>query len=253
MDNRQATLQLTLQQYAQQYETHDFVKGDPSWFMHQVSGQQNQELMAWVAQALSYGRREQFMQKIQLILDYAQGNARQWITSGNFNQRFRPDDNSSFYRLYTYADMHDFFEATRLLLRQHGSLLNFLRAKIADNPASLNAIKAICAYYADFKVKAIPANTDSSCKRLCMFLRWMVRDNSPVDLGLWSGFIDKRTLIMPLDTHVLTQAKNLGLINSQTATMSAALKLTDKLRECFPDDPLKADFALFGYGVNNKK
>ena len=79
----------------------------------------------------------------------------------------------------------------------------------------------------------------------------MVRRNSPVDLGLWADFIDSRTLIMPLDTHVLQQSVRLGLLSGKTATMSTAKKLTDKLSEFFPDDPLKGDFALFGYGVNS--
>lgn len=84
-----------------------------------------------------------------------------------------------------------------------------------------------------------------------MFLRWMVRDNSPVDLGLWSNLIDKRTLIMPMDTHVIQEACRLGLSTSRTASMSAAVKLTAKMGEIFPDDPLLGDFALFGYGVNH--
>ena len=84
-----------------------------------------------------------------------------------------------------------------------------------------------------------------------MFLRWMVRDNSPVDLGIWKDSIDKRTLIMPLDTHVLTQAHHLKLLKSKSTSMSIAKKLTAEMAKVFPTDPLKADFALFGYGVNN--
>ena len=85
-----------------------------------------------------------------------------------------------------------------------------------------------------------------------MFLRWMVRTDSPVDLGIWSDLIRLRSLIMPLDTHVIQQSLQLGFITSKTTSMSVARKLTDKLLEIFPDDPLKADFALFGYGVNQK-
>ena len=83
-----------------------------------------------------------------------------------------------------------------------------------------------------------------------MFLRWMVRDGSPVDLGLWT-FIDKRTLIMPLDTHVLQEAARLKLISGKTASMRTAAQLTETLRQAFPDDPLKGDFALFGDGILN--
>jgi uncharacterized protein (TIGR02757 family) len=79
----------------------------------------------------------------------------------------------------------------------------------------------------------------------------MVRDNSPVDLGLWADFIDRKTLIIPLDTHVLSQSVRLGLLNSKTASMATARRLTAALSTVFPDDPLRGDFALFGYGVNN--
>ena len=79
----------------------------------------------------------------------------------------------------------------------------------------------------------------------------MVRDGSPVDLGLWSGFIDKKTLVMPLDTHVVQEACRLGLLKSPAESMSAAKRLTARLAEVFPDDPCRGDFALFGIGVDD--
>lgn len=86
-----------------------------------------------------------------------------------------------------------------------------------------------------------------------MFLRWMVRDGSPVDLGLWSDFMDRRTLIMPLDTHVVQESLRMGLLKSRTASMGTARRLTDAMLEIFPDDPLKGDFALFGLGVDEER
>jgi uncharacterized protein (TIGR02757 family) len=83
-----------------------------------------------------------------------------------------------------------------------------------------------------------------------MFMRWMVRDGSPVDLGLWSEFIDKRSLFIPLDTHVMQEARHLGLIAGKTASWKTVMNLTEALKEVFPDDPAKGDFALFGYGVD---
>ena len=86
-----------------------------------------------------------------------------------------------------------------------------------------------------------------------MFLRWMVRDGSPVDLGLWSDIMDRRTLIMPLDTHVVQESLRMGLLKSRTASMGTARRLTDAMLEIFPDDPLKGDFALFGLGVAEER
>ena len=86
-----------------------------------------------------------------------------------------------------------------------------------------------------------------------MFLRWMVRSHSPVDLGHWSDFLDRRTLIMPMDVHVVRQSVGFGLLGSSTTSMSAALRLTDSMRQVFPDDPLKGDFALFGLGIEQSE
>ena len=237
-----------LKEYAERYENRDFLIGDPSWFMHQVSGSDNQEAMAFIASCLSYGSRQQFMKKIQLLLDWSGGEVYEWISSGSFADMFRPGDTRCFYRLYTYSTMCDFLIAYQRLLLKYHSIGDYLRhERVADG---FTAIEMICRFFSSQGISVVvPKDTQSACKRVCMFLRWMVRDNSPVDLGLWADFIDKRTLIIPMDTHVMQQAVRLGLIKSKTATMSAARCLTASLSESFPDDPLKGDFALFGYGV----
>jgi uncharacterized protein (TIGR02757 family) len=146
--------------------------------------------------------------------------------------------------------MYHFLHAYQQLLQEHGTLGNLLRHQAHDG---LSAVGSICRYFSQHGISVVvPKDTQSACKRVCMFLRWMVRSNSPVDLGLWSDFIDRRTLIIPMDTHVLQQSVNLGLLSSKTATMSTARRLTEALAEIFPDDPLKGDFALFGHGVNSK-
>lgn len=239
-----------LRGYADKYETRDFIVGDPSWYMHQVEGNLNRESMAFLASVFSFGSREQFMPKIASLLEWSRGDIDNWLRSGEFRQRFRPDDTHCFYRLYTYGSTARFLEAYSRLLNSHGSLGEYVHANAS---AGIEAVASICNYFGDCGAGAIvPKDTTSSCKRVCMFMRWMVRDNSPVDLGLWSSFIDKRTLIMPMDTHVVTQSVRLGLLTSRTASMSAARRLTMAMSTVFPDDPLKGDFALFGYGVNNK-
>lgn len=242
-----AATALLLRTYATKYETPEFIVGDPSWFMHQVSGQLNQEMMAFLAMALSYGSRAQFLPKIQWLLDSAQGEPDEWVRSGAYASVLEADDKACFYRLYNKGLMRAFLDACREMLQSCGSLGEFV-----PKGCTIDVLDALCAYFSARGLSVIvPKDTTSSCKRLCMFLRWMVRDGSPVDLGLWADKIDKRTLIMPLDTHVLTEAARLGLIQSRCTSMSAARRLTAALAEVFPDDPLKGDFALFGYGVNH--
>lgn len=251
------------------YEKKEFLDGDPSWFMHQVEGDANKELLAFVASALSYGSRAQFLPKIRYVLECSGGDITGWLLRGDYQRAF-PDDDSCYYRLYSNRMMRAFLDALALMVRQYGSMKAFVMSldegremrdegremrdeggEMRDSITCLDAIVSLTSWFAAHGSSGVvPKNAQSSCKRLCMFLRWMVRDGSPVDLGLWSDIIDRRTLIMPMDTHVVQEANRLGLIHSKSTTMAAAIKLTDRLREVFPDDPLKGDFALFGYGVD---
>jgi len=81
--------------------------------------------------------------------------------------------------------------------------------------------------------------------------RWMVRDDGKVDLGMWKR-TSKKDLVIPLDVHVYDMAKELGLTDRKAKDITTAMQITDAFREIFPDDPCLGDFALFGYGVNNR-
>ena len=251
------SLRRKLLSLANKYEVPDFLNGDPSWFMHQVIGERNQETIAFIASCLSYGSRNVFMPRIQYLLDCSRNEPYEWIKSGKYKLDI-PNDDTCFYRLYTNAMMYNLFNALQAMYEMYGDMKNFIRCHTGHNDdnyqlEAIEAIEAICHYFQEQEaVRIVPKNASSSCKRVCMFLRWMVRTDSPVDLGIWSDLIRLRSLIMPLDTHVIQQSLQLGFITSKTTSMSVARKLTDKLLEIFPDDPLKADFALFGYGVNQK-
>jgi len=243
-------LRQDLERYAAEYETEAFLEGDPSWFMHQVEGAANQEATAFVASCLSYGSRRQFMPKIQWLLDCAGGEVDAWVREGFFEEVLSEGGCGCFYRLNTVGQMNALLRAYRRMLQEHGTLGEFVRGH-AHNGYS--AVEVICGYFAGEGIGGlVPQDARSACKRVCMFLRWMVRSGSPVDLGLWADFIDRRTLIIPLDTHVLAESQRLGLLQCGSATMSAAQRLTQKMLEVFPDDPLRGDFALFGYGMNHK-
>lgn len=236
-----------LRSYAARYETASFIEGDPSWFMHQVSGVHNREMMAFLAMALSYGSRAQFLPKIQWLLDRSEGEPFLWVREGAYASVLETGDRDCFYRLYSKGLMRAFLDACREMALEYGSIGEF----VPDGDC-IGALDAFCGWFSARGLSVIvPKDTSSSCKRLCMFMRWMVRDNSPVDLGLWASKTDKRSLIIPLDTHVLTEASKLGLISSRCTSMAAARRLTASLAQVFPDDPLKGDFALFGYGVNH--
>lgn len=252
-----------LKSLAAKYENKEFLIGDPSWFMHQVAGDSNKEFLAFIASALSYGSRKQFLPKIQYLLDdihsctnKSEGSnmpsdlVAQWLLSGRYS-KVVPCNDECFYRLYSNRTFYMFLKALADIIREYGSLKELVRRKASTRKA-IDAIEVITSeFYERESMGVIPKNTTSSCKRVCMFLRWMVRDKSPVDLGIWSDIIDRQSLIIPMDTHVVQEAIRLGLTTSKATTMSAAIKLTETIKEAFPEDPLLGDFALFGLGVDD--
>lgn len=238
-----------LRDCADRYETAAFLDGDPSRFMHCVEGSRNKEATAFVASCLSFGARSQFLPRIQWIVDSAKGDVDKWIRTGAFECDVPPDASRCFYRFFTFRAMNAFLREYRRLMADSGTLGEFVRTRCGGD--AVGAVRAICGRFGgDSCGSVVPKDASSACKRVCMFLRWMVRGSSPVDIGLWADIIDKRTLVVPLDTHVLQEACRLGLLKSRVASMSAARRLTAALAEAFPDDPCRGDFALFGVGVD---
>ena len=116
-------------------------------------------------------------------------------------------------------------------------------------------------YHYFFSLPHVPTRTrkhiatpekNSTCKRLNMFLRWMVRkDNKGVDFGIWKN-ISPAQLIIPIDVHVARVARRLGILKRKQTDWQAAMELTEFLRTLDKDDPVKYDFALFGLGAIEK-
>jgi uncharacterized protein (TIGR02757 family) len=128
-----------------------------------------------------------------------------------------------------------------------------------DDDDTENALNGFYNYF--FSLEDVPARTKkhiaspakkSSCKRLNMYLRWMVRrDKKGVDFGIWRN-ISPAQLVCPIDVHVARVAKRFDLLQRKQVDWLAAVELTTNLRELDPSDPTKYDFALFGLGVIEK-
>lgn len=135
-------LSRVLRSYAEKYETASFIEGDPSWFIHQVSGKANQEVTAFIAACLSYGSREQFVPKIQLLFDCAKGNLYEWVKSGVYSKDIPHDSDDCFYRLYTFRQFNTFLCRLRQMLLEYDSIGQYVR-KHCDGDA-MSAIETIC-------------------------------------------------------------------------------------------------------------
>ena len=245
-----------LRRYAATYEAPEFFADDrdPSTFIHGKEcscSDASREATAFVASTLSFGSIKQFVPKIRTLVEFAHGDMDSWIRTGAY-RRDIPMSDRTFYRFVTFAELRNFLDAYRRIMKDYGSLGAYVK-ECADG-TGLGAVTAICKAFADSGAgHLVPATAASACKRICLFLRWMVRTNSPVDLGLWADFIDRKTLIVPLDTHVVQEALSLGLIASPCVSMAAARKLSAAMLAIFPDDPLKGDFALYGHNLEEHR
>lgn len=256
-------LKNTLHRLAEKYETTSFMDADPSQFTRWYSRQEDVEAACFIAAMLSFGSRSQFIPKIRGIFELADKSVgmKNWLISRDFEKNFdekSPDFERKgeklpkFYRFYSFSDMNSLFCELSEILRQEESLGSFFRKKYEKLPENEkkpgDLADLISLSFPDSKI--VPKGKNSANKRIHMFLRWMVRQNSPVDLGLWSWY-PLKNLLIPLDVHVMQEGIRLGLLpENAKADKKTALSLTSAMEEVFPKDPSRADFALFGLGVS---
>ena len=244
-------LKVKLRELADRYEVASFTEEDPSQFLRWYRPEEGRgtvadvEAASFIAAMLAFGNRKQFIPKIRMVLetsDRSLGSITEWLKQGKYTSDF-PLGAAKFYRFYSYDDMQVFFEELGDILKEAGSLGEYIHKKYSRDIASLISS-------AFPKSAIVPKGRNSANKRVHMFLRWMVRRGSPVDLGLWD-WADPASLIIPLDVHVMQEAAKLGLIaEGFAASRKTAESLTAALEEVFPGDPCRGDFALFGLGVD---
>lgn len=237
-----------LMELADKYETANFLIDDPAQFMHRYSLTSDIEIAGLIASTLAFGQRPKILEKLEYICRLMKDSPSQWIKGQEYEEAF-PSSDKKFYRFYSYKDLRWFFYQVRRLLSQYGTIGDYM---IENHQRHIHPLEAIVSAFSDCPTTKhlIPKDTHSCCKRVNMYLRWMVRDNSPVDMGLWN-FIDKKELIIPADTHVMQEALRLGIIKKASSSLSKAKEITDAMRLIWSEDPCKGDFALFGWGVNH--
>lgn len=234
---------------AQKYETKDFLEKDPSKFMHRYKSVRDQETVAFIAANMAFGQRVQILSHIEQILTQTNCPS-QWVQKEGYRDFFT-QGNKSFYRMYTHNDFIIFFDTLKSMLDNSDTIGNYICNHY--NGGFLH--ETICSLFPD-NCALIPHSKTTAAKKVNMLLRWMVRDNSPVDIGLWSSWYKKENLLVPLDTHVMQEATKMGILppsssgKPKSATIKTTIELTNTMKEIFPSDPVKSDFALFGLGVD---
>lgn len=250
-------LKTFLDEKVKQFNDRKFILKDPIFVPHQFTKVQDIEIAAFFAAILAWGNRTTIIQNAMKLMHWMDHSPHQFICS------HKPTDLKKM-----LGFKHRTFQATDLLyfihfLQYHYQGSSSLESAFIppNHSADTNMEQRLNYFFHYFFSLEHPSRTrkhiaspqrHSACKRLNMFLRWMVRkDKNQVDFGIWES-IPKNSLIIPLDVHVSRVARKLGLIENEKANWPQALLLTEKLKVFEPEDPVKYDFALFGLGVEER-
>lgn len=252
------SLKELLDSYVEKYNHRDFIKDDPISIPHMFSDRRDIEIIGLWTAILSWGLRKTIINKSKelcVIMDHAPYD---FIMNHTDKDLLRISQFK--HRTFNGTDALCFVSFFKWYYKQWETLED---AFLYESDESVSPMKnriyhffQLFTHSPDFikRTRKHVANpmTKSSCKRINMFLRWMVRkDEKGVDFGLWNR-IGMDQLMVPLDVHVYRVARKLGLIKREQTDWTTVELLTDKLRMLNPSDPVIYDYALFGMGIEAK-
>lgn len=247
-----------LDQKVEQYNQPGFIELDPVSIPHRFTKEQDIEIAGFFAATLAWGQRRTIIQKCNELLELMDNSPHDFVL------HHTDEDLKSLlkfkYRTFNDLDLLYFVRFFSWYYKRNSSLE---AAFCVGLEGEMTSMKTLLGNFHQmfFELPDAPQRTkkhvatperNSACKRLNMFLRWMVRkDEKGVDFGIWQK-IKPAQLICPCDLHVDRVARKLGLIQRRQTDWLTAVELTERLREFDPIDPVKYDFALFGLGVEEK-
>lgn len=234
---------------------------DPLQFPHLFKDEKDIEVMAFIASVFAYGNVKQIINSLNKFLLICGNQPYQFIN--NFSiQKSDPQINFT-HRFYSSKDVIQFFQLLKIAFDEYGSLKKlFLAGYNLEEEKLKNAITNFNKYFLtkarkEFKqlsrgiVFMFPLpEKGSACKRMNLFLRWMVRKDE-LDFGLWRE-IPTSKLIIPVDTHIARICKQLKLTKRKNVSWKMAEEITENLKKFDPDDPVKYDFAICHIGMRKQ-
>lgn len=241
---------------AARYNVPSFVDNDPVQFPRRYEDQRDIEIAAFLISIISWGKRTMILRDSERLLQLMGNRPYDFVMCGDIEAVGEANIHRTFFgRHLRYA-----LRGLREIYRKHGTLEAFAAHSGIDKteaPAwelakAVNAVlhdaNCSCPTPLDGPSRCLPDKPDTSAlKRLNMALRWLVRDDGIVDIGVWS-LLKPSQLYIPLDVHSGNSARTLGLLTRRANDRRATEELTATLRSFRPDDPVIYDFALFGAG-----
>ncbi len=237
-----------------QYNAPSFIESDPISLPKQFTRKEDIEIAGFLAATISWGQRKAILKSGNQILKWMDHQPFDFIMHGDFDAI----PSGSVYRTFNDEDLRYFFYALRNIYLKHGGLEKVFTDGYLANQSLADAIVHFRNIFTSHQEPGRSGKhlasvaKGSSAKRICMYLRWMVREDAmKVDFGLWKN-ISAADLCLPLDVHTGNISRKLGLLKRKQSDWKAVEEVTAQLKKLDPNDPIKYDYALFGLGVFEK-
>lgn len=234
-----------------------FIAEDPVQFPRRFSTLQDIEITAFLSAIIAWGRRSMICRDAERMLSLMDYSPYSYVMDEGYLDL---DPRQNIHRTFFAEHLQYFLKGMRRIYKDFGSLDAFaLAQKVGEARAPswtlVEEMEKIMREENDGKdcSQCLPVNLKTTAlKRINMALRWLVRDDGIVDMGVWSS-IPKSKLYIPLDVHVGNTARNLGLLDRKANDRKSVELITETLRTIRPDDPVIFDYALFGIGIEGGK
>ncbi|MFC1669351.1 TIGR02757 family protein [Spirochaetota bacterium] len=242
----------TLEKIYIKYNRQKYIHPDPLEFLSKYDDIDNREIVAIIASSLAYGRVTQILKSINTILGILGPRPKEFIIE-NSKSEISKLFNGFKHRFTTGKEMSSFICGLKTVISQYGLLMNcFKNGFNNDDENYLNALDFLVGEIKKAsqlkKSSLLPdPSRGSACKRLNLFLRWMIRKDN-VDPGGWNK-LPASKLIVPLDTHMYYFGKCYGFTERKSADIKTASEITNGFKEILPEDPVKYDFAISRFGI----
>jgi uncharacterized protein (TIGR02757 family) len=237
------------------YNNPQYISTDPVMFLHMNDDAGEYELLGLIASSLAYGRVVHICKSIRTVLGCISLTPECLLETEN--RRFKKLFSHFKHRFTTGEEISSLFIACKKIYSRYGSLQNCFLSHYKETdttyiPALTEFVVELRAFSPYKKFTLLPdPGKKSACKRLHLFLRWMIRKDT-IDPGPWSG-LPASKLIIPLDTHMHRIGQHLGFTRRKQADIKTAREITAAFRTINPDDPVKYDFALTRMGMAGEK
>ncbi len=243
-----------LEEIYRRFNRRKYIHPDPLEFVYRYEGARDREVVGFIASALAYGRVKQILRSVSKVLDIMGPCPHEFIRNGSLGL-FQNRLGDFRHRFTTGEQLAGLLEGIRRVLKRHGSLescfrKHFRRSHTSVLPALTRMSGELSEEMSFGGCMLLPVpERGSACKRLQLYLRWMVRHDA-VDPGVWES-IPASKLIVPLDTHMHRIALRMGLTERKQADMRTAVEVTRAFGRMAPEDPVKYDFVLTRFGISN--